>query len=75
MLYYDGLENLDAMTYYDYSAIVVRIGESLDLAEIDEIQQLWIAEAIRRHDEVRSGHVQLIPGDEVLAEARRIVGR
>ena len=52
-----------------------RIVESLDLAETDEIQRLWAAEAIRRRDEVRSGRVQPIPGDEVLAEVRRIVGR
>jgi len=52
-----------------------RIVESLDLAETDEIQRLWAAEAIKRRDEVRSGRVQAIPGDEVLAEVRRIVGR
>jgi putative addiction module component (TIGR02574 family) len=52
-----------------------RIVESLDLAQTDEIQRLWAAEAIRRRDEVRSGRVQPIPGDEVLAEVRRIVGR
>jgi putative addiction module component (TIGR02574 family) len=52
-----------------------RIVESLDLAETDEIQRLWAAEAIRRRDEVRSGRVQPISGDEVLAEVRRIVGR
>jgi putative addiction module component (TIGR02574 family) len=52
-----------------------RIVESLDLTENDEIQRLWAAEAIRRRDEVRSGRVQPIPGDEVLAEVRRMVGR
>jgi hypothetical protein len=40
-----------------------------------EIQRLWAAEAIRCRDEVRSGHVRPIPGDEVIAEVRRIVGR
>lgn len=48
---------------------------SLDLAEADEGQQLWSAEAVRRRDEVRAGRVQPIPGDEVLEEARRLVGR
>lgn len=52
-----------------------RIVESLDLAEFDEIQRLWAAEAIQRRDDVRSGRVQPIPGDEVMAEVRRIVGR
>lgn len=52
-----------------------RLVESLDLQQIDEIQKLWAAEAIRRRDEVRSGHVQPIPGEQVLAEVRRLVGR
>ena len=52
-----------------------KIVESLDLAQTDDIQRLWADEAIRRRDEIRSGRVQPIPGDEVLAEVRRIVGR
>ena len=52
-----------------------KIVESLDLAQTDDIQRLWAEEAIRRRDEVRSGRVQPIPGDQVLAEVRRIVGR
>ena len=41
----------------------------------DEIQRLWSAEAIRRRDEIRSGQVQPVPGEEVLGEVRRLVGR
>jgi putative addiction module component (TIGR02574 family) len=52
-----------------------KLVESLDSAELDEIQKLWTEEAIRRRDEVRSGRVKPIPGDEVLAEVRSIVGR
>ena len=52
-----------------------RMVESLDLADPDEIQRLWVAEALRRRDEIRSGEVKPIPGDDVLAEVRRIVGR
>ncbi len=52
-----------------------RLVESLDFAEADEIQKLWAAEAIRRRDEVRSGCVRPIPGEQVLAEVRRMVGR
>ncbi|MEK6279137.1 MAG: addiction module protein [Acidobacteriota bacterium] len=52
-----------------------RLVESLDSEEFDEIQRLWSAEAIRRRDEVRSGKVQAIPGQEVLDEVRRLVGR
>jgi len=52
-----------------------KLVESLDSTEIDEIQRLWADEAVRRSDEVRSGHVTSIPGEEVLAEVRRTVGR
>jgi putative addiction module component (TIGR02574 family) len=49
--------------------------ESLDPAEDGYARQLWIAEAIRRRDEVRSGRVQAIPGEEALARVRRAVAR
>ena len=52
-----------------------RLVESLDPAEVDDIQRLWTAEAIRRRDEVRSGRVQSVPGEQVLDEVRRLVGR
>ena len=52
-----------------------KLVSSLEFAEIDEVHQLWTAEAVRRHDEVRSGKVQPIPGEQVLEEVRRIVGR
>jgi len=48
---------------------------SLDSEELDEIQQLWVAEAIRRRDEIRSGQVQAVPGEAALDEVRRLVGR
>ncbi|HEY3028036.1 MAG TPA: addiction module protein [Pyrinomonadaceae bacterium] len=52
-----------------------KLVESLDFEELDEIQRLWTAEAIRRRDEIRSGQVQAVPGEEVLDEVRRLVGR
>lgn len=48
--------------------------ESLDSVDLDEIQQLWTAEAIRRRDEIRSGQVQAVPGKQVLNDVRRMVG-
>lgn len=44
--------------------------ESLDGEELSRIDQLWAAEAKRRRDEVRSGLVEPIPGDEVLRKVR-----
>ena len=48
---------------------------SLDIAPPDEVQRLWLEEAARRLAEVRSGQVETIPVEDVLAEARRLVGR
>lgn len=52
-----------------------RLVESLDPAEDGLLRQLWAAEAIRRRDDVRSGRVQTIPGDEALARVKGAVGR
>lgn len=49
--------------------------QSLADASDTEIDKLWVAEAIRRRDEVRSGAVRAIPGEQVMAEVRRVVGR
>lgn len=48
---------------------------SLDTTPPDEVQRLWLEEAARRLAEVRSGQVETIPVEDVLAEARRLVGR
>jgi putative addiction module component (TIGR02574 family) len=52
-----------------------KLVESLESEDFDEIQGLWSAEAIRRRDEIRSGQVQPVPGETVLEEVRRLVGR
>ena len=52
-----------------------RLVESLDPAEDGQIRRLWAAAALRRRDEVRSGRVKTIPGDEAVARVRRAVAR
>lgn len=42
---------------------------------VPEIDQLWTVEIQRRLDEIRSGKVQAIPGEQVLADLRRRYGR
>ena len=44
--------------------------ESLDTEALTEIDRLWLSEAKRRRDEVRSGKVKTIPGDEALRSVR-----
>jgi putative addiction module component (TIGR02574 family) len=52
-----------------------RLVESLDPAKDGQIRRLWAAEARRRRDEVRSGSVKTIPGDEALERVRRAFKR
>lgn len=49
--------------------------ESLAASDLDEIRHRWATEAVRRRDEIRSGSVQPIPGEQVVAEVRSVVGR
>lgn len=49
--------------------------ESLDGADLGQIEDLWLSEAKRRRDEVRAGTVKTIPGDDALKEVRDSVRR
>ena len=49
-----------------------RLVESLDAAELSRTEKLWAAESCRRLDEILQEKVETIPGDEVLARARRL---
>jgi len=51
-----------------------RLVESLDPAEDGHLQPLWAAEAQRRLQELRSGSVRAIPGEEAVANLRRKYG-
>lgn len=44
--------------------------EQLDLFVMDEVRQAWVAEARRRMQDVASGKVALLPGDEVMGRLR-----
>ena len=54
-------------------ALADRLVESLDPADESRIHALWAVEVQRRLDEVRSGRVKAVPGDEALARVRGIV--
>ena len=49
--------------------------ESLEGAEIGQLEELWLSEAKRRRDEVRAGTVKTIPGEQALKEVRDSVRR
>lgn len=44
--------------------------ESLDADGLGPHDELWLVEAERRLDDIRSGRVQTIPGDEALRSVR-----
>jgi putative addiction module component (TIGR02574 family) len=44
--------------------------DSLDDLSEGENKQLWLQEAVRRHDAIVAGEVETIPVDEVVAQAR-----
>ena len=48
--------------------------ESLNGEELGRIEQLWLDEAKRRRDEVRSGAVKTVPGEEALRKVRDSIG-
>ena len=64
-----------ALPYEARTMLADRLIESLDTTEDCSIQQLWIAEARRRRDDVRTGRVQTIPGDEALNHVRQAFAR
>ena len=44
--------------------------EELDTSIDVNAEQLWIAEAQRRHDSYQNGELEALPGDEVMNRAR-----
>ena len=64
-----------ALSSEERALLADRLVESLNDAESNHLDQLWAAEAERRLDDVRSGRVQTIPGEEALAQVRRALDR
>ncbi|MDZ8261418.1 addiction module protein [Nostoc sp. ChiQUE01b] len=50
-----------------------KLVESLEFDVDETLQTLWIDEAKKRRDEVRSGVVSPIPGEEALARVRQLL--
>ena len=55
--------------------MVENLLESLNAPSSVEHDRLWAAEIERRIDEIYSGKVKTIPGDQVFAEAREKLAR
>ncbi|NJO75717.1 MAG: addiction module protein [Leptolyngbyaceae cyanobacterium RM1_406_9] len=65
-------EELLALPSASRALLAERLVESLEFDIDPTIQATWTAEAKRRRDEIRSGAVQPIPGEDALAQVRRL---
>lgn len=57
----------------DLARLLQELLESLDELPPQEIDRLWLSEAGRRAEEIDSGHIELIEGDEVDRKARSLL--
>ena len=61
------LEKALALSTQQRGVVIDRLIESLDEGPAEEgVEEAWDAEIKRRVDDIRSGRVKLIPGEEVL---------
>ena len=68
-------EKVRALSQSDKTALIrVLIGE-LDGPSESGVENAWIAEAKRRHQELLDGRVKGIPGDQVFANVRALLAR
>lgn len=50
-----------------------KLVESLEFDVDENLQKLWTSEAKERRDEIRSGTVQPLSGEEALAQVRQLL--
>lgn len=50
-----------------------KLVESLEFETNSSIQEIWLTEAKRRRNEVRDDSVQPIPGEQALAQVKRLI--
>jgi putative addiction module component (TIGR02574 family) len=63
------LEKALALSTQERGALIDRLGESLDDEPAEEgVEAAWDEEVKRRVDDIRSGRVKTIPGEQVLRE-------
>lgn len=67
------VEELLALPSVSRALLAEKLVESLEFDTDPTIQAAWITEAKKRRDEVRSGSVQLISGEEALVQVRRLL--
>ena len=58
------------LTPQEKAALARMLIEELDPAADSQVEQLWLAEAQRRHEAYLHGELASFPGDEVMSRAR-----
>ena len=66
-------EELMALPSLSRALLAEKLVESLEFDTDPTIQTAWVVEAKKRRDQVRDGSVQPIPGEEALAQVRRLL--
>ena len=66
-------EELLSLPSESRALLVDKLVESLEFDTDSAIQATWVTEAKQRRDEVRSGSVQPISGNDALAQVRRLI--
>jgi putative addiction module component (TIGR02574 family) len=66
-------EELLALPSASRALLVEKLVESLEFDTEPTIQAAWMTEAKKRRSEIRDGSVQPIPGEEALAQVRRLL--
>ncbi|HEY9301218.1 MULTISPECIES: addiction module protein [Oscillatoriales] len=66
-------EELLSLPSASRALLAEKLAESLEFDIDPIIQAAWTTEAHKRRNEIRSGAVQAIPGDEALAQVRLLL--
>jgi hypothetical protein len=66
-------EEILSLSSVSRALLADKLVESLEFDTDSAIQAVWVTEAKSRRDEVRDGSVQPIPGEEALAQVRRLL--
>ena len=67
------MEEILSLPSQSRAMLADKLVESLEFDVDSEIQALWITEAKRRRDEIRNGVIQPVPGEDALAQVRRLI--
>ncbi len=67
------VEELLSLPSVSRAFLADKLVESLEFDTDQTIQLAWTSASKRRRDEIRDGSVQSIPGEEALAQVRRLI--